>query len=204
MFRLLMAALFVLPAGLHAQFTPVVKNMQMTAVVGNVLSVKLVSNSGPMLFEFDTVDEYNNGIVLEEDVVTEVEVESSIDWKMELYAESPNFMQGVGASGNLPVGNIGYYIIETGDHVDGRELIIPALNNSTVKAVTVNKRLAINVNLPGHNAGGGNDNRFRFRWQVGTQNGDMLNTSILEQMEAGAFTIGEYNVTVYLEVSAAD
>lgn len=145
---------------------------------------------------FDTPAEYNLGINA---VGTSVfQVESTEDWYCDLNAAAANFTPVTG-SGNLPVDNIGYWLEAIGSNTFGTELVLTQSNSSlaTSKSVTAVPVRIIDLGSSS-NAGGQTENEFNLNWTMGTMQGDMHATSMMDQIANGDFTLGTYTTTITL------
>lgn len=176
-------------------------NVLFNAYLGNVLDLDIVANDKVMEFDFTSTTQYIEGISLPSDEVTEISVEASVDWKVQLEAQTATFSSQGEATGSIPLNDLGFYVVETGAHTAEDELIIIALDIPSTKMVTSDAVTVIDVKPGEHNIGDAWDNRFRFMWQMGTGNGDMSDETLLDQMEQGQFSVGTHTLVVLLTLS---
>ncbi|HEY9113524.1 MAG TPA: hypothetical protein VIN10_02415 [Bacteroidales bacterium] len=191
----LLSASLILCFNLHILAQTDTDDVIFNADLQNVFAITVTSGNTQNAV-FDTPAEYNLGINA---VGTSVfQVESTDDWYCDLNANGVNFNPVTG-SGNLPVDNIGYWLEAIGSNTFGAELVLTQSNSSlaTSKSVTAVPVRIIDLGSSS-NAGGQAENEFNLNWTMGTMQGDMHATSMMDQIANGDFTLGTYTTTITL------
>ena len=204
-FFFLFAVLFTFTQlGLKAQtdFDNVIFNLDLVAVFDIEVTTGDVQN-----IVFNTSDQWNNGTWETNGIATgnsEVTVNATSNWDMTITA--PDFSPtGGGASGNVPITNLGFWIENLGSYV-GTESNWDAVDAGTAQGMTASPELCI-WNQDG-NMGDATNNWFRFNWRMGTMDAgnprfQMNALSMLQQLTAGTFTLGQYTTTAVLTINPA-
>jgi len=147
-----------------------------------------------ILFVFDEIDEYRDGI-MNAGQSTFIRVGSIYDWKLQFKADQDMFYGTVNPSNQFQLNNVGVMVVSTGTNQDdGTHIInyakdVPvALENNDVTLLT-----------PGtlSNKGYGIKNSFVLNWEMGTQRGNMIPLSLLEQLPGSDF----YTLNIILTLS---
>jgi hypothetical protein len=152
---------------------------------------------------FATAADYNNGVI--ESITpgtgiypgtTAISVEATGDWQLEI--ECPDFApNGNGASGAIPIDNLGVYCVSTGTYTFGNELTCAYTDPAS--ALGLDPVPVLLIGNGSGNAGDISDNSFTLHWEMGTQNGSMHTPeTMFDQMISGAFTPGDYTTTATL------
>jgi len=167
--------------------------------LNSILRLNVVSG-GNIEFNFNTLADYQNGIINTANYNTVFNVASSIDYQVKMFAEDATLIgtDNVGTPNTLALNNIGYHVTTTSTTT----LNIPANNpaapvglNANINTVLVGKQGA------NSNAGGIDNNSFTIHWQCGTTPGagTMASTSILAQQAAA----DRYATNVFLILEKA-
>ena len=96
--------------------------------------------------------------------------------------------------------NIGLWVESTGNNAIGTEVSCAYTAFATPMALP-NVATMLIENLAG-NAGNATDNAFTIHWEVGTMQGPMNATNMLDHVAAGDFVIDTYNTTAVLTLQA--
>jgi hypothetical protein len=143
-----------------------------------------VTSGGNIEFNFNTLNDYTNGIPTSAAYQTKFNVASSVNWNVKMYAENAtlvgtDIVTGGGETSNvMDLDNIGYHIISEGSI--GNDLNfssndpgapVPLNNNPATTLV------GYNGTLP--NAGDIIQNNFTIHWECGTSRGTMNGDNIL-------------------------
>ncbi|HOG18965.1 MAG TPA: hypothetical protein PKW37_00790, partial [Salinivirgaceae bacterium] len=188
---------------------PVADNaiIPVSVTLNSILRLNVVSG-GNIEFVVNTLDDYAAGINNGGDNAryhTTFTVASSIDFKVTMNSETPNFVSSTGGGVNPPLNNLGYELQYDGsggsvggDPGDSYLLCGADQETSAVQALQSNP-FEIITSIDGGGAGDVAKNRFIIRWRFGTQEGiDMIKKSILEQSIAA----DRYTVNVFLVLSS--
>jgi hypothetical protein len=145
-------------------------------------------------FVFDEFSEYQNGI---SGPSTFIRIGAIYDWKLQFSADQLTFI------GNLPgntmaLNNLGVTVVSNGindefnGHITNNATVPVGLDYDTYTLLT-----------PGSltNKGYHHENRFTLNWQMGTMQGTMNGTSMLDQMISGILKADDYTVNVILTLS---
>jgi len=145
-------------------------------------------------FTFDEFIEYQNGI--ENGGQTFIRIGAIYDWKLQFHADQLTF---IGTSGNtMELNNLGVTISSIGTNTEFNG----HLTNFATVPVAVESDY-VTLLTPGvfTNKGYGIENSFLLNWHMGTMDGNMNGTSMLDQMISGAIEADDYTVNVILTLS---
>jgi hypothetical protein len=166
--------------------------------LNSILRLNVVSG-GNIEFNFNTLEQYTNGIWNSEAYNTKFTVASSVNWEVNIFAEDKDFIgtDDAGGLNVLPLDNVGYQITYDGTGA-ASDFNIPSL--ATAKPLDDSETTTL-VGRQGAttNAGDVNQNAFIINWRCGTKEGDMNTTSILEQ----SLPADRYATNVFLILKAA-
>lgn len=161
-----------------------------------------IESGGNVEFNFNTLDQYQNGITNSSQYDTKISVASSVNWDLKMGAEDGYLIRAdtVGATGsgtNMPLDYIGYqidvngsgsnYTIPTSGTHNGTEEADPLVQLSTITDGSEQ------IQNNGGNAGGIGANQFTVHWECGTGNGTMNTNSLLGSNLTG----GRYSTNVF-------
>lgn len=175
------------------------KDVNHTANMNEYLILSVI-DGGEQTFTFENADHYNNG--LKDANQTTIAVNSSVEWDMKMQAAGETFTKEGGGAG-VPVNNLGFYLDRVGDNVQGTKYVSESgssdapLGMSATAIPVLTSSTADNNN----NIGDNDDNKYKIYWEMGTHRGTLNSQSIFEQLRAGTFKTGTYNVAVTLTVS---
>lgn len=143
-----------------------------------------VTSGGNIEFNFNTLNDYQNGINTGPAYQTKFNVASSVNWDVDMFAEDASLVgtdvitQGDNVANIMPLENIGFHVSSEGT---GTFLIIAEDDDSVLPLEQNPANPIVAYNGTVSNAGDINANSFTIHWRCGTQEGDMLDESILEQ-----------------------
>jgi hypothetical protein len=157
-----------------------------------------IESGGNVEFNFNTLNQYQNGITNSTQYDTKLSIASSVDWNLKMGAEDGSLVQtdSVGTGTNMPLGYIGYEINSTGT---GSNYTIPS--DGTVEPLQQLSTIADGseqIQNSGGNAGGIGANQFTVHWECGTGNGNLTTGSLL----GSNFTGGRYSTNVFFILEA--
>ena len=155
-----------------------------------------VNTGGNIEFTFNTIDDYKNGLSGDAATstsanpatsnpmyVTTFTVAASTKWTLQYGAEEGTFIGVDNPASTLALNNVGFNLATTGTHAFGTELVSAPTTGGTVIAdldVYPTALIADGANAAA-NAGDATDNAFTMTWRVGTAEGDMFATKLIEQ-----------------------
>tara|TARA_B100001057_G_C22850929_1_gene950920 strand:+ start:1781 stop:2428 length:648 start_codon:yes stop_codon:yes gene_type:complete len=155
-----------------------------------------VNTGGNIEFTFNTIDDYKNGLSGDAATsssanpatsnpmyVTTFTVAASTKWTLQYGAEEGTFIGVDNPASTLALNNVGFNLASTGTHVFGTELVsAPTTNGGVIADLDVypTALIADGANAAA-NAGDATDNAFTMTWRVGTAEGDMFATKLIEQ-----------------------
>jgi hypothetical protein len=201
-FAFTLGLLFALQAASFAQLT------DQEVVVFNVHLLKTfnlnVDLAGALQeITFTTAADYNDGVIEGLGVspgTTNITVEATGNWNLQIMA--PDFTPyGGGATGTIPIDNLGVWLVATGTHQFGTQISCPYIDLASALGLDVANQMLIN-NVSG-NAGDVSDNAFTLHWQMG-QGTDcplMNPLTMFDQLSAGQFTPGDFTSTATLTLT---
>ena len=200
-------------------FGQAIKDREVIPVAVNLNQVlrMTVHDGGNIEFNFNTIDQYKNGISAEAGnpgdgmYVTNFTVASSTRWKVQYGAEDATFIGVDDPTNNtLALDNVGFQVVSNGAHTldafakgatAGAELWSAPTTGGTVVAdldVYPINLLEDNDDAAA-NAGDENDNDFTINWRCGTAEGDMNATALIDQTPSP--TPDRYVTNVLFELS---
>jgi hypothetical protein len=152
-----------------------------------------ITSGGNIEYVVNTIDQYTNGIAANPLYQTHFTVASSVDFDVDLYADAATFIGVDDVANTIPLDNLGYECLAQGTGVDAVNWDLIA----GIQPLTNAAALIIASNYPGLGAGDINQNDFRLEWRLGTSEGTMNATSLLQQ----SITSDRYVVNVILDLS---
>lgn len=141
----------------------------------------------PIMFDFTSIEDYNNGVAAADknaSNITSGSVVSTSNWSLSVVAQS-NMMHSDGLN-EITTDNVGVKVNFTGTN----KVKNYAKNNPLALETTETVLLGRQGNQS--NAGDEDDNSFVIYWEMGTGNGNMQSESLMEQ----DFKKGSYNMDV--------
>jgi len=160
---------------------PVTDDVIFNVNLENLFTITVLAPGDLQLATVTTSADYLNGVIPVPGV-SEVTVESTSDWKIEI--GGPDL---TGTAGTIPVNNIGVYVTDgTGSFTLGTEYTSPHTTIATILGMSSLTDQLLVDNGTG-NAGGALENRFNLNWEFGTMHGTMNATSLLAQIANGDF-----------------
>lgn len=141
-----------------------------------------VTSGGNIEFNFNTLDDYQNGIPTSAAYQTKFNIASSVNWDVFMYSENAELIGTDDATGanTMPLNNIGYYVSVDGSFSD----LIFSSDDPAEPAALDNSAATVLVGYDGSNPNAGdiNQNAFTINWSCGTTTGaNVNNQTILEQ-----------------------
>lgn len=152
-----------------------------------------VESGGNVEFNFNTLDQYRNGIPNSARYNTNISIASSVNWQLRMGAEDASLVttDSVGGGGDMDLSYIGYQITSSGTgsnytYSTGADAAVQPLEQ-----IGVGADLIITDNGSG-NAGSAEMNAFTINWECGTgftgSPGSLLGSSL---------TGGRYSTNVF-------
>lgn len=163
--------------------------LDITVVTGNVQEIT-----------FQTAAQYNFGVDETDGIIqgySDVTVNSTGNWDMLI--NCPDF---TGAAGTIPINNLGVWCEATGNNTFGGACVCTCTDAASTQALTIADADLI-TNGTGNMGDDVNDNLFVMHWRMGTMDNASMNPlSIMQQLTAGDFGLGDYTTTATLTVTA--
>ncbi|MFW5706770.1 MAG: hypothetical protein ACOC12_02515 [Bacteroidota bacterium] len=160
-----------------------------------------VTSGGNIEFNFNTLNDYENGIPSSAAYETRFNVASSVDWDVLMYSENANLVgtdivtAGGNTANSMDLDNIGYHISHAtlGDITTDYDTPSgDAANPTPLTSDPATELVGYNGALS--NAGDINKNSFVIHWRCGTQEGTMRGETILSQ----GIAADRYSTNVFL------
>ncbi len=187
---IILVALFAMQTtSVFAQTTDIV---DFQAILQDVTLIE-VTGGNAIIVTFATADDYNNGFD-EISPISTVEVTALLNWDMTIFA--PDFVIQGGGTETIPINNVGVWCESTGSFTFGTELICAYTTITTPLGLTNAVQDLITNGTD--NAGDPSENAFNLNWEMGSQNGSMLQTSMFDQLSNDDFTVGTYDTQITL------
>lgn len=164
-----------------------------------------VTSGGNIEFNFNTLDDYTNGINsggTNAGYQTRFTVASSVDWNVFMYAEDV-VLQGtddVGTSNTMDINNIGYHIDYDGGGDFGDYFVIADESGSPVALTADETTIIVGVDEEPI-AGDVSKNAFVINWRCGTIEGGGMNTGTILSQSIAA---DRYATNVFLSLQPAN
>ncbi len=176
---LLFLGLFIYATNVNAQIDD--RAVIPVAVTLNSILRLNVTSGGNIEFNFNTLDDYENGIQTGAPYQTKFNVASSVNWDVFMYAEDANLIgtDEIGGANTMALDNVGYHITSDGTIGANVDLAFDAAAPGPLTNVTTT--ILVGYDGATSNAGDINQNNFTIHWRCGTGEGSMNATSILEQ-----------------------
>jgi len=150
------------------------------------LVINIVSGYS-ILFEFDELSEYHNGI-MGGGQSTFIRVGSIYDWKLQFKADQPIFYGTGNPSNQMQLNNVGLIVVSVGSNQDDGTNIVNYAKTAPVALESAD--VTILTKGSQSNKGYGTRNSFSLDWEMGTMRGNMNSESLLEQMvPADSYTL---------------
>ncbi len=140
-----------------------------------------VTSGGNIEFNFNTLEEYENGIFTSAAYQTKFNVASSVNWEVNMYSENSELIGTDDATGSntMDLDNIGYHITSDGGFSD---LVFTSDDpGAPVPLNNIAGTVLVGYDGTNSNAGDINQNNFTIHWRCGTGEGTMNGGSILSQ-----------------------
>jgi hypothetical protein len=153
-----------------------------------------IVNGYSVEFVFDEIDEYINGI-MNAGQSTFIRIGAIYDWKLQFKADQIMFYGTNDNSHQMELNNVGVLVNSIGTNQDDGSNII---NNAKMAPVALEDNdvtLLTRGSLT--NKGYGIENSFILNWEMGTRNGNMNPTRMLDQMLAA----DTYTLNIILTLS---
>ena len=153
-----------------------------------------ITSGGNIEYVVNTIEQYTNGIAVNPLYQTHFTVASSVDFDVDLYGDAATFIGVDDAANTIALDNLGYGLVYQGaGGADGVNWdLIAGIQPLTIAAARI-----IDGVYPGQAAGDVNINNFRIEWRLGTSEGGMNATSLLQQ----SISSDRYVVNVILDLS---
>jgi len=181
---ILLAAVFAvaLTGKVTAQSNPASDSEVITITANLNTTLALTLDNSGILFEFNTLDDYNYGLGSNGgDYSSNGSVSSTSNWQLGFVATTP-FTNEDGTT-TMPMDNLGVTVTWNGSNT---------IDNNADNAVALEdqERILIDHNGSNSNAGDDDANSFTIYWEMGTQNGDMNGASLFDQdLKKGAYQV---------------
>ncbi len=154
-----------------------------------------ITSGGNLEYVVNTIDQYTNGIAQNARYDTHFTVASSVDFDVTLTADA-GVLTGVDdATHTIPLDNLGYLVVADAgvSGADGVNWDLPA----AVVPLTAAAAPIVTSNYAGLGAGDITQNGFVIQWRLGTGEGGMNGTSLLQQ----SITSDRYVVNAIIQLS---
>jgi len=193
---LFFAVLTIAATNVRAQDT---ETVDFTVILSDVLDLNVTSGDA-ITVTFDTPLEWTNGIDadVESGSNTTITCDATQDWDLTIDATD---LTGVGFGGTMTADNVGVYCEATGNNTFAGGEVTCAYTAFASPLALPNAATMLIENGTG-NAGNAADNAFTLHWQVGTMNGGMNATNMLDHVAGGDFVIDTYTTVINLTLQA--
>jgi len=145
-------------------------------------------------FVFDEIDEYINGIA-NVGQSTFIRIGAIYDWKLQFKADQIMFYGFNDGSHQMELNNVGVSVTSIGSNQDDGSNIINLAKTAPIALESSDITLLTKGSLT--NKGYGIENSFTLDWEMGTRNGNMNQTRMLDQL----LSADSYTVNVILTLS---
>lgn len=146
-------------------------------------------------FVFDEIDEYINGI-MNAGQSTFIRIGSIYDWKLQFKADQIMFYGTNDPTHQMELNNVGVTVASIGTNQDDGTNIINYARTAPIALESNDITLLTKGSLS--NKGYGIENTFTLDWEMGTRNGNMNQTRMLDQLiPADTYTL---NIILTLSV----
>lgn len=145
-------------------------------------------------FEFDNIDKYINGIQ-NSGQSTFIRIGAIYDWKLQFRADQLMFYGTNDASHQMELNNVGLRVEGQGTNLDDGSNIINYAKMAPLALESNDVTLMTKGVLS--NKGYHYENQFYLNWEMGTRNGNMNQTRMLDQLLADDI----YTLTITLTLS---
>ena len=174
------------------------------AVLGGVFDL-IIQDGEIQTAYFNTADDYTYGVSETqgspgiEPGFTTISMVSTGNWYLTI--SSSDFLPiGGGATGSIPILNLGVWCEATGVHQFGTEVTCAYADDPNNALGLIESPVTL-IDLLTENSGFENDNLFILHWLMGTMQGSMEPTSMFLQLSNGLFTQGTYSTNVILTMT---
>ncbi len=141
------------------------------------MSINIISGYA-ISFHFDEINKYKNGI-LNAGQSTFIRVGSIHDWKLQFHADQDIFFGENDPGNQMELNNVGLVVVSTGTNQDDGSNLINYAKEIPIALESYDRTILSKGS--DSNRGWGIENAFTLNWEMGTQRGNMINQSILEQ-----------------------
>ncbi|MCK9399050.1 MAG: hypothetical protein M0Q51_03505 [Bacteroidales bacterium] len=145
-------------------------------------------------FVFDEIDEYINGI-MNAGQQTFIRIGAIYDWKLQFKADQMIFTGTNDPAHQMELNNVGVVVNSIGTNQDDGSNITN--NAKTVPVALESSDVTLLTKGYLTNKGYGIENSFTMNWEMGTRNGNMNQTRMLDQMLAA----DSYTLNIILTLS---
>jgi len=138
-------------------------------------------------FVFDEIDEYINGIA-NAGQSTFIRIGAIYDWKLQFKADEIMFYGTNDPGHQMELNNVGVMVTSIGTNQDDGSNLVNHAKYAPIALESSDVTLLTKGTLT--NKGYGIENSFTLDWEMGTRNGNMNTTRMLDQLlEADAYTL---------------
>lgn len=201
---LLVGLIFVLQSQTKLIAQDTTEVVTFNAILGGVFDL-IIEDGEIQTAYFNTADDYDIGVSETQGVpgidpgFTTIAMVSTGNWYLTI--SSSDFLpSGGGATGSIPINNLGVWCEATGAHQFGIEVTC-AYADDPDNALGLTDSPITLIDLLTENSGVESDNLFILHWLMGTMQGTMNNTSMFLQLSAGIFSQGTYATNVILTLT---
>lgn len=163
-------------------------NQSITLTANLNTTMALTLDASEVIFTFDELDEYKDGIGENDEISLTGDIASTADWKLE-YKATSDLEHTVQQNVTIPLNQIGLRAALTGNYNNPSRIVNNAANTPLALQ---SSDVIIFTKGAQTNAGSSADNEFELFWEMGTQNGNMKNKSLFEEN----YTRGQYQATI--------
>lgn len=176
---LLLLGLFLFATNANAQIDD--RAIIPVAVTLNSILRLNVTSGGNIEFNFNTLADYQNGILTGTPYQTKFNVASSVNWDVFMYAEDANLIgtDEILGTNVMTLDNIGYHV--SSDGTIGANVDLAFGSGAPGPLTDDPLTILVGYNGTNSNAGDISQNSFTIHWRCGTGEGSMNGQSILEQ-----------------------
>lgn len=159
------------------------------------ININILSGND-ILFVFDEIAEYQNGI-MNAGQVTFIRIGCIEDWQLTFNTNQPMFYGNTNPAHQMELNNVGLVIVSTGTNQDNG---ISTINYAKASPLCLESNdVLVLAKGSGSNKGYGIKNAFALYWEMGTKRGNMNNISMIDQNLAPDM----YSLTIFLTLSPA-
>ncbi|MCF8370934.1 MAG: hypothetical protein K9H64_04880 [Bacteroidales bacterium] len=160
-----------------------------TTLVANLNhALELTIDDAQVVFNFDELTDYINGVGAGGDITMTGGVEATCDWKLDCAAAGATLVHQEESSYTIPIDQVGLKGTMDGGYASNTSNLVTSIVPLTTDPINLFTTASTSVS----NAGTDAQNAFTIYWEMGTGTGDMNGTSLFE----ANYRKGQYQQTV--------